>query len=65
MKKIALIVSLIILCTSTLSAGRLSTTGMKLGLNYSEFIGKDIPGKGVNSIPGFSLGGFLNYKINS
>ena len=33
-------------------------------VNYSKFIGKDIPGKGVNSIPGFSLGGFLNYKIN-
>jgi hypothetical protein len=41
-----------------------SNTGLKLGLNYSKFIGKDIPGKGVNSIPGFSLGGFLNYKIN-
>ncbi len=64
MKKITFIISLIMLCVSTLSAGGFSTTGMKLGLNYSEFIGKDIPGKGVNSIPGFSLGGFLNYKIN-
>lgn len=64
MKKITVIVSLIMLCTSTLSASGVFNTGMKLGLNYSKFIGKDIPGKGVNSIPGFSLGGFLNYKIN-
>lgn len=64
MKKITVIVSLIMLCTSTLSASGVFNTGMKLGLNYSKFIGKDIPGKGVNSISGFSLGGFLNYKIN-
>ncbi len=64
MKKITSIVFIIIFCTSALSAVTFSTTGMKLGLNYSKFIGKDIPGKGVNSIPGFSLGGFINYKIN-
>ena len=64
MKKLIFIVFLIILCTSTLSAGEFINTGMKLGQNYSKFIGKDIPGKGVNSIPGFSLGGFINYKIN-
>ena len=64
MKKIIFIVFLNILVASTLSAGKYSTNGMKLGLNYSKFIGKDIPGKGVNSIPGFSLGGFINYKLN-
>ena len=64
-KKITFIASLILLFTSTLSAGEFSATGMKLGLNYSKFIGKDIPGKGVSLIPGFSLGGFLTYKINS
>jgi len=64
MKKITFIVSIIIFCVSTLSAGEFLNTGMKLGLNYSKFIGKDIPGKGTSFIPGFSLGGFLNYKLN-
>ena len=64
MKKITVIVFLIIFCASALSADELLNTGMKLGLNYSKFIGKDIQGKGVNSIPGFSLGGFINYKLN-
>jgi len=64
MKKIAVIIFLIILGVSTLSAGEFFNTGMKLGLNYSKFIGNDIPGKGVNYIPGFSLGGFINYKLN-
>jgi hypothetical protein len=64
MKRIAVIIFLIIFGVSSLSAGEFFNTGMKLGLNYSKFIGKDIPGKGTNFIPGFSLGGFLNYKLN-
>lgn len=64
MKKITIIASLMLLFPSILFAGEFSARGVKLGFNSSKFIGKDIPGKGVSSIPGFALGGFVSYEIN-
>ena len=37
---------------------------MTIGYNSSTFIGNDKPGKGLKSIPGFYLGGIINYPIN-
>ncbi|MHA1776387.1 MAG: porin family protein [Promethearchaeota archaeon] len=64
MKKLIIICSLIILFSNQVYAGEFSSTGLKLGLNYSKFIGEDTPGKKVSNIPGFAIGGFLVYKIN-
>lgn len=58
------IILMTILVSNPIIAGEFSSTGMKLGLNYSQFIGDDTPGKSVSTIPGFAIGGFLLYKIN-
>lgn len=52
-----------LLSISPVFGGEFSSTGMKLGLNYSKFTGDDTPGKKVSSIPGFAIGGFLSYKF--
>ncbi len=65
MQKLILFVLILNLLNSTLIAGEFSAIGMKIGYNSSKFIGKDIPGKGVSSQPGFALGGFLSYKISN
>ena len=64
MKRLIIISSLMILFSNQIFAGEFSSTGIKLGLNYSKFIGDDTPGKNVSTIPGFAIGGFLLYKIN-
>ena len=65
MKRLIIISSLILLFFNQMFAGEFSSTGMKLGLNYSKFIGDDTPGKEVSNIPGFAIGGFLSYKFNN
>jgi len=52
------------LFTAALLAGEFGGIGMKLGYNSALFTGQDIPGKGVSPQAGFTLGGFLCYKIN-
>lgn len=64
MKKTTIITALILFFTSTLVAGEFSSRGMKIGINSAKFVGKDIPGKGVSSMPGFAIGGFFSYKFN-
>ncbi len=64
MKKIITFISLMAFFFNPVFAGEFSSTGIKLGLNYSKFIGDDIPGKNVSNITGFAIGGFLTYKIN-
>ncbi len=39
-------------------------TGIKLGLNYSKFVGNDRPGKNLSTIPECAVGGFLSYKFD-
>lgn len=39
-------------------------TGMTMGYNSSTFIGPDKPGKKLKPIPGFYLGGTINYLLN-
>lgn len=63
MKKV-IIAFLILLVSSELFSGEFSSRGMKIGVNSARFTGKDIPGKGVQSMPGFSIGGFFSYKFN-
>lgn len=68
MKKILFLISLSILCSNQLFAqsnkDSFLYTGIKLGYNYSTFIGNDKPGKDVSTIPGFAIGAFLCYKFN-
>ena len=64
MKIIIIFISLILFFFNPVFAGEFSSTGIKLGLNYSKFIGDDIPGKNVSNMTGFAIGGFLTYKIN-
>ena len=65
MRKISIVISVLLFISSMLFAGEFTSRGIKLGYNSSKFVGKELPGKGVSSIPGFSLGGFLNYKIKN
>lgn len=60
-----------ILCCLALIASTLSATaqgfsglGAKLGYTSSQFIGADIPGKGVGSQSGLTLGAFVSYELN-
>lgn len=57
-------VFMILLSASPLLSGEFSSRGMKIGINSAKFVGKDIPGKGVKSMPGFAIGGFFSYKFN-
>jgi hypothetical protein len=41
-----------------------SSGGMKIGINSARFVGRDIPGKGITSMPGFAIGGFFSYRFN-
>jgi hypothetical protein len=51
------------LFTTCFSQDRLRT-GLTIGYNSSTFLGDDKPGKDLNPIPGFYLGGIINYPIN-
>ena len=65
MKRLIIFIILIVLFSNLVFADEFSLTGMKLELNYSKFIGDDTPGNKVSNIPGFAIGGFLTYKINT
>jgi len=54
------------LIASTMSAAAqgFSGLGAKLGYSSSQFVGADIPGKGVSSQPGLTLGGYVSYEFN-
>ena len=68
MKKIFVSISFVILFSNQIFAqvykDSFPYTGIKLGFNYSKFIGNDKPGKNVSAIPGFAIGGFLCYKFS-
>lgn len=55
------------LIVSTTSAGAqgFSGLGAKLGYSSSQFVGADIPGKGVSSQSGLTLGGYASYEFNN
>lgn len=63
MKRILTLICLLQLFAVCFSQNKL-LTGMTIGYNSSTFIGNDKPGKGLKSIPGFYLGGIINYPIN-
>lgn len=63
MKRIFIFLCLLQLFTTCFSQNKLRT-GMTIGYNSSTFIGNDKPGKGLKPIPGFYLGGIINYSIN-
>lgn len=65
MQRTIIITTIFFLFTSASLAGKFNGTGMKLGYNSSIFTGNDIPGKGISSQAGITLGGFLCYKINN
>lgn len=41
-----------------------SGLGAKLGYNSSQFVGADVPGKGISSQSGLTLGGYVTYEFN-
>ena len=55
------------LIASTMSAAAqgFSGLGAKLGYTSSQFVGADIPGKGVSSQSGLTLGGYVSYEFNN
>lgn len=56
---------LFIVLSSEINAEGFLSKGVKFGFNSSKFTGKDIPGKGIASIPGLTLGYFINYEVSS
>ena len=63
MKRILTLICLLQLFTICFSQNKLQT-GITIGYNSSTFIGNDKPGKGLKPIPGFYLGGIINYPLN-
>jgi hypothetical protein len=64
MKRIKIVTFLLFFLSSKLIAGEFSGLGLKLGYNSSIFTGKDIPGKGVSSQPGVTIGCFICYEFD-
>jgi hypothetical protein len=61
----------VIICTLALVASTVGATaqgfsslGVKLGYNSSQFVGADIPGKGISPQSGLIFGGFVTYEFN-
>ena len=67
MRAQTLIIALVlfIVSSSEINAEGFILKGVKFGFNSSKFTGKDIPGKGIASIPGLTLGYFVNYEVSS
>lgn len=65
MKKITTTIFLIVIISLSLHAGKITDIGMKIGYSSSVFSGKELPGKGVKNVPGFTIGGFATYGLNS
>jgi hypothetical protein len=63
MKKALSFIILLFLAANCFSQNKLQT-GLTIGYNSSSFLGKDTPGKKVNPLPGFYLGGIINYPLN-
>ena len=63
--KLIIALVLFILTTYGISAEGFFSKGVKFGFNSSRFTGTDIPGKGVASMPGLTLGYFINYEVSS
>ncbi len=62
----AIICSLVLIVSTVgATAQGLSRLGAKLGYSSSQFVAADIPGKGVNSQSGLTLGGFATYEFNT
>lgn len=64
MKRIMIILLLILFSYFILNAGEITVTGLRIGYNSSKFTGNDTPGKVLNNIPGFTIGGFVSYDYN-
>jgi hypothetical protein len=64
MKRIKIVTLLFFVLSSKLIAGEFSGLGLKLGYISSIFTGKNIPGKGVSSQPGVTIGGFICYEFD-
>jgi hypothetical protein len=52
------------LCALQINAQDRLRTGLIIGYNSSQFIGKDKPGIKQSSLPGFYLGGIIDYPLN-
>jgi hypothetical protein len=63
MRKIIVSICLFQLFTTCFSQNKIQT-GMTIGYNSSTFNGHDKPGKALKPIPGFYLGGIVNYSFN-
>ncbi len=54
----------LLLCVLQMNAQDKLRTGLIIGYNSSQFIGKDKPGMSQSSLPGFYIGGILDYPLN-
>lgn len=62
----AILCSLALIASATSAdAQGFSGLGAKLGYSSSQFVGADIPGKGVRSQSGLTLGGYVSYDFNN
>ena len=62
MKQI-LVITLLLLMASI--PGIAANSELCIGIHQSRFSGKDLPGKKIAGIPGFSIGGALHWPVNS
>jgi len=61
----AIICSLVLIASTVgATAQGFSALGAKLGYNSSRFVGADIPGKGISSQSGLTLGGYATFELN-
>jgi len=63
MKKYGAVVFLLMISLSALAQDKLNT-GLNVGYVTSTFLGDDIPGKGLASVSGSLIGGYLRYSFN-
>jgi hypothetical protein len=52
------------LCALQINAQNKLRTGLIIGYNSSRFIGKDTPGINQSSLPGFYIGGIIDYPLD-
>jgi hypothetical protein len=64
MKRTITIICFLLFLVNSFAQNNLQT-GITIGYNSSTFIGSDKSGLELSSIPGFYLGGIVNYPINS
>jgi len=56
---------LIILLLTAGVSGSAARPGLSIGIHQSRFIGRNLPGKRIDGIPGFNIGGSLYWPLNS